>query len=119
MDRNLVLKILKIQRYQKTGLTTGLKVMVVAEFPEYAEAILELENLFGIDKTTGAYTESPHTSHSLNPVPFYVFAPGHEVGLSVPSGPHLSGSIAQVGGSLLALFNVDLPDDYLPSMIQI
>jgi len=77
------------------------------------------DQMFGIDKTTGAYTESPHTSHSLNPVPFYVFAPGHEVGLSVPSGPHLSGSIAQVGGSLLALFNVDLPDDYLPSLIQI
>ena len=76
------------------------------------------DQMFGIQKSTGEYTGQPHTSHSLNPVPFWVYAPGQPIKLSVPSGPNVSGSIAQVGGSLLYLFDIPLPHDYLPSLLE-
>jgi len=76
------------------------------------------DQMFGIQKATGEYTGQAHTSHSLNPVPFWVYAPGHTIKLSVPSGPTVSGSIAQVGGSLLSLFGIPLPHDYLPSLVE-
>ena len=76
------------------------------------------DQMFGIHKDTGEYTDQPHTSHTLNPVPFWLYAPGHPVRLSVPQGPTVTGSIAQVGGSLLSLFGIPLPHDYLPSLLE-
>ncbi len=55
----------------------------------------------------------PRTSHSLNPVPFIVMDPTHAWRLE--SAP--DSGIAQVGGTLLTLFGVPLPPDYLPSLV--
>lgn len=76
------------------------------------------DQMFNIDKKTGAYTPVPCTSHSLHPVPFWVYAPSTDVDLAVETGPTVSGSIARIGGSLLSLFGIPLPDGYLPSLIK-
>ena len=55
----------------------------------------------------------PRTSHSLNPVPFIVVDPTGACRLqSTPDA-----GIAQIGGTLLTLFGVPLPPDYLPSLV--
>jgi len=76
------------------------------------------DQMFGIDKKTGDYTTSPHTSHSLNPVPFWIYDPRQSTALGVDTGPLVTGGIAQIGASLLSLFNIEPPEDYLPSLIQ-
>jgi 2,3-bisphosphoglycerate-independent phosphoglycerate mutase len=56
----------------------------------------------------------PRTSHSLNPVPFILFDPTGTWKLACPPGS----GIAQVGGTLLTLFGVPLPPDYLPPLVH-
>jgi 2,3-bisphosphoglycerate-independent phosphoglycerate mutase len=61
----------------------------------------------------------PRTSHSLNPVPFVLVDPTHAWQLDCPpltkdGGP----GIAQIGGTLLTLFGVPLPADYLPPLVR-
>ena len=77
------------------------------------------DQMFNIDKKSGAYTAVPCTSHSLHPVQFWVYAPSDTVHLAVETGPIVSGSIARIGGTLLALFGIPLPDGYLPSLIKL
>ena len=76
------------------------------------------DQMFMLDKKSGGYTDVPCTSHSKHPVPFWVYAPGQAVELTVESGPTINGSIARVGASILSLFGIAPPDDYLPSLIQ-
>jgi 2,3-bisphosphoglycerate-independent phosphoglycerate mutase len=82
------------------------------------------DQMFGIDKNTGNYaknergTRSPHTSHSLNPVPIWIYDPTGQHRFRAETGPTVSGCIAQIGGTLLHLFNLPLPSDYLPSLLQ-
>lgn len=76
------------------------------------------DQMFMFDKKTGGYTDVPCTSHSKHPVPFWVYAPGQSLALTVDSGPTVNGSIARVGASILSLFGIEPPDDYLPSLIQ-
>jgi len=76
------------------------------------------DQMKGIDKKSGAYTDEPHTSHSLNPVPVWLYDPAGQATLRTPSGPTVTGGIAQIGASLLSLFGLPAPKDYLPSLIQ-
>jgi 2,3-bisphosphoglycerate-independent phosphoglycerate mutase len=55
----------------------------------------------------------PRTSHSLNPVPFILLDPTGTWRLECPP----DAGIAQVGGTLLALFGVPAPADYLPPLV--
>jgi 2,3-bisphosphoglycerate-independent phosphoglycerate mutase len=82
------------------------------------------DQMFSLDKKTGGYAESeqgvrsPHTSHSLNPVPIWIFDPTRQHRFRAQTGPTVSGCIAQIGGTLLHLFRLPLPVDYLPSLLQ-
>ena len=82
------------------------------------------DQMYALNKKTGTYAEdedgnrSPHTSHSLNPVPIWIFDTAKNHKLTVPSGPEVNGGIAQVGGTLLHILGIARPDDYLPSLIQ-
>ncbi len=76
------------------------------------------DQMFGLNKATGGYTDAPHTSHSLNPVPVWVFDPKHHWQLSAESGPAVTGGIAQIGGTLLHLHGLSVPDEYLPSLLR-
>jgi len=82
------------------------------------------DQMFSLDKKTGEYAKtdnghrSPHTSHSLHPVPIWIFDPTGQHRFRANSGPTVSGCIAQIGGTLLHLFSLPLPADYLPSLLQ-
>jgi 2,3-bisphosphoglycerate-independent phosphoglycerate mutase len=57
----------------------------------------------------------PKTSHTLNRVPFYVFAPGADV--------HLAPDVAEPGlahlaATVLQLLGLAAPDDYAPSLLR-
>lgn len=56
----------------------------------------------------------PRTSHSLNPVPFILVDPSRAWTLAPPA----RAGIASVGGTLLALFGVEAPADYLPPLVR-
>ena len=76
------------------------------------------DQMFNLNKRTGEYTDTPCTSHSLNPVPIWFYAPNQTIELTVTTGPTVTGSIAQVGGSILTLFGIAPPTDYLPSLVR-
>jgi 2,3-bisphosphoglycerate-independent phosphoglycerate mutase len=54
------------------------------------------------------------TSHSLNRVPFYVFAPG--TNLHLDAGAKDPG-LANLAGTVLQLLGFDAPEDYAPSLL--
>ena len=82
------------------------------------------DQMFSLNKKTGEYAEnqdghrSPHTSHSLNPVPVWLFDAASEQTLKTGSGPTVTGGIAQIGGTILHLFGIPRPKEYLPSLLQ-
>ncbi len=76
------------------------------------------DQMLGINKKTGEYNDAPHTSHSLNPVPVWLYAPNQDFELRTENGPKVTGSIAQIGGTILHLFGIPRPSDYLPSLLK-
>jgi 2,3-bisphosphoglycerate-independent phosphoglycerate mutase len=54
------------------------------------------------------------TSHSLNRVPFYVFAPGAELRLAPAAA---DAALASLAATLLHLMGYAAPDDYAPSLL--
>ena len=59
----------------------------------------------------------PSTAHSKNPVPFIVFDPQNEWSVNGNNGDILGG-LSQIGATLLDLCGVQIPDSYLPSLVQ-
>lgn len=57
----------------------------------------------------------PRTSHSLNPVPFILVDPSGRWALRPPPEP----GIASIGGTLLVLLGLPLPDGYLPPLVTL
>ena len=78
----------------------------------------DADQMYGIDKTSGSYTTSPHTSHSLNPVPVWLYDPHRARALSASPGPEVTGGIAQIGGTVLELHGLAPPGEYLPSLLR-
>ena len=76
------------------------------------------DQMYGIDKASGEYTASTHTSHSLNPVPVWLYDPQQDRALSEASGPTVTGGIAQIGGTVLDLHGISPPTEYLPSLLR-
>ena len=57
------------------------------------------------------------TSHSLNPVPFFVYAPSQAAKLSLTEHKNLG--IASIAATCLTLLGFVPPDDYEPSIVKI
>lgn len=55
----------------------------------------------------------PKTSHTLNPVPCHIYAPG-----SAPFVAERRGSLSQCAATVLALMGLQAPPDYDPSLIE-
>ncbi len=75
------------------------------------------------DKKTGAIarkkdgTPMVKTSHTLNPVPFYVWAPGAK-GLAIDTGVKTPG-LANVAATVLTLLGYGRPEGYEPSLVKV
>jgi len=79
------------------------------------------DEMFEIDKKTGKPKldakgrPRTRTSHTLNPVPLHVFAPGHA--LRMREGLKQAG-LANVAATLLQLLGYAAPEDYRPSLLD-
>jgi 2,3-bisphosphoglycerate-independent phosphoglycerate mutase len=76
--------------------------------------------MFELDKKGGFIRSAddsfkPKTSHTLNPVPLHVFAPGYD--LSMDPGQAGAG-LANVAATSLHLMGYRPPADYLPSVLS-
>ena len=78
------------------------------------------DQMYQLDKVTGNYTldESgkrvPRTSHSTNPVPFFVCDFTRQWRLVTRD----DAGLGHVSASILTVMGLDPPDDYLPSLVQ-
>ena len=59
----------------------------------------------------------PSTAHSLNPVPFCLIDPLSEWTLKGNDGESLGG-LAQIGGTILDMCGLEVPEHYLPSLVE-
>jgi 2,3-bisphosphoglycerate-independent phosphoglycerate mutase len=57
----------------------------------------------------------PKTSHTLNPVPLHVFAPGHALALDERVAEP---GLAHLAATILWLMGYEAPDDYLPTLLR-
>jgi len=79
------------------------------------------DQMYEVDKKSGDYQRKDdgalkaRTSHTLNPVPCYVYAPGAEV--AIDASVETPG-LANVASSLLFLLGFAAPSDYLPSFLK-
>ena len=77
------------------------------------------DEMFVLDKKKGVYKQekdgafSPSTSHSLNPVPCYIWAPGH----SLTAAPIEHRGLANVAATSLQLLGLQAPEGYEPSLL--
>lgn len=83
-----------------------------------------VEEMFQRDKKRGGYKTDEQgervtsTSHSLNPVPLILVDASGRWTLRSPSGAdEVVGGIAQLGGTLLELSGLEVPEHYLPSLV--
>ncbi len=80
-----------------------------------ADEMFEIDGKTGEVRQDAAGRDRPRTSHSLNPVPFYVYAPGHRLELTETQGLGL----ANVAGATLHLLGFDPPEGFHPSPLQV
>jgi 2,3-bisphosphoglycerate-independent phosphoglycerate mutase len=78
------------------------------------------DEMFELDPRTGEIQRDPagapraKTSHTLNPVPFHVYAPGAR--LRIDPGVARPG-LAHVAATVLRLLGLRAPDDYAPALV--
>ena len=70
------------------------------------------DQMFQLDKKAGLPTAQPLTSHTLNPVPFYLF--GGPAGARLRAGP---AGLANVAATALELLGFQAPSDYERSLL--
>ncbi len=58
------------------------------------------------------------TSHTLNPVPLHVYAPGAKIELDMKSWGRVKPGLANLAASVLTLLGYEAPEDYRASLIR-
>ena len=80
--------------------------------------------MFELDKKTGEPAldadgnAKVKTSHTLNPVPLHVFAPGRNVALDAQRMTSGTAGLANLASTVLDLMGLEAPDDYAPSLLS-
>ncbi len=82
------------------------------------------DEMYRVDRKRDAYAVDdqgqpvPSTSHSLNPVPVIIadFTGAYRLDASEPGAP--VGGLAQIGGTVLQLSGLPVPDGYLPGLAR-
>ena len=78
-----------------------------------ADEMFELDKS-GAPKRDADGAPKKRTSHTLNPVPLHVFAPGYELAIDAPAAPGL----ANLAATVLQLLGHAAPEDYHPSLLK-
>lgn len=82
------------------------------------------DEMFQVNKKTGQYTigadghRRPSTSHSRNPVPFFLLDTTNQWALVPDDSGDPAGSIARIGATLLSLVGLTPPEHYLPTLVR-
>jgi len=79
-----------------------------------ADGMFELDKQTGEAKRDASGRPRPKTSHTLNPVPFSVYAPGYDLALVSDTAAAGLGNIA---ATLLQLHGLQAPEDYRASLL--
>jgi 2,3-bisphosphoglycerate-independent phosphoglycerate mutase len=79
-----------------------------------ADCMYELDAKTGRPKRNAAGEVAVKTSHTLNPVPIHVYAPGHSLALPHTAKPP---GLANIAATVLQLLGLRAPDDYERSLL--
>jgi 2,3-bisphosphoglycerate-independent phosphoglycerate mutase len=71
------------------------------------------DQMLRLDSSSGAYLDEPLTSHTLNPVPLYLFDPAGGRQLIETD----EASLGNLASTVLELLGYEAPADYLPSLL--
>ncbi len=84
-----------------------------------ADCMFEFDKQTGGPKTDAEGGIAPKTSHTLNPVPIYVYAPGEQLALrrTAQDAARSRPGLGNVAATLLQLMGFRAPDDYLDSLL--
>lgn len=80
-----------------------------------ADCMVEIDKKSGEPVVDAEGRTRPKTSHTLNPVPLHVYAPGTQVALD-PVRSRDAG-LANLAATVLALLGYEAPEDYAPSLL--
>jgi 2,3-bisphosphoglycerate-independent phosphoglycerate mutase len=81
-----------------------------------ADCMFEFDKKTGEPKTNEAGLIAAKTSHTLNPVPLYIYAPGEQLALARRSLGQ--SGLGNVAATLLQLLGFRAPEDYLDSLLD-
>ncbi len=71
------------------------------------------DQMLRVDGVSGSYLDEPLTSHTLNPVPLYLFCPlGKDRLMSSEEA-----SLGNLASTVLELLGFEAPKEYLPSLL--
>jgi 2,3-bisphosphoglycerate-independent phosphoglycerate mutase len=89
--------------------------MIVTADHGNADEMYERSKKGGGFQTNESGSPRAKTSHTLNPVPVYVFAPGVPLAID----PEVGGAgLANLAATVLHLLGYERPDGYLPSILK-
>ena len=80
-----------------------------------ADCMFEVDEKTGTARTDEQGKIAVKTSHTLNPVPFYLHAPGQKLALTAEA---LGAPLAHVSATVLHLLGLRAPEDYAASLIE-
>jgi 2,3-bisphosphoglycerate-independent phosphoglycerate mutase len=106
-----------LKRLEEAVLAQGGALLVTADHGN-ADEMAEREKKTGAISYDASGVMIPRTSHSLNPVPWYVLLPGGQSGRYRLANPPAPG-IGNVAATLLMLLGFSPPADYLPSLLSL
>lgn len=83
-----------------------------------ADCMFELDKKSGEPALDADGNAKVKTSHTLNPVPLHVFAPGRSVALDAQRMTSGTAGLANLASTVLDLMGLEAPDDYAPSLLS-
>ena len=104
-----------IARLERACQRVGAILLITADHGN-AEQMLTLDKSGSQFLLDDSGSPLPSTKHTLNPVPFILV--DHQREWELSSASLNEPGIAQIGASLLTLTHLDVPSNYLPSLVQ-
>ena len=84
-----------------------------------ADCMYEIDNETDEPVVDAKGSIKPKTSHTLNPVPLHVFAPGTSMQLVSGNAESAAPGLANLASTILYLMGYDAPEDYGPGLIEV
>jgi 2,3-bisphosphoglycerate-independent phosphoglycerate mutase len=83
-----------------------------------ADCMFEIDQKTGEPALNSTGRRKAKTSHTLNPVPLHVFAPGGRVSLALTGFGSRKPGLANIASTVLSLMGYEAPEGFEPSLIE-